>query len=276
MPTGLVDALAGQQGLLLDVLGATIEVTLHSDAISQSDGTFTASMKSPQATVTCDRGGLKDGVLYLEKVGGNKEAVLARAGLTPLFSERVVGSLVPMVVDLQQPEGAPPVSVSVEELRMPLDADLSKLDALVRVNLGKVSYKLLPGLESLLGGGGAKVVDVPEIRVPIQKGVASYAGLPIRIGGRDYPFKGTFNLVDKSFKMETEVPLSVLGRKVSDKLDSFRDFLDPNMMVPLELRGTWKSPKLRVGDDFLKRVAEDALKRQGGSLLDGLLKKKKN
>jgi len=275
VPTGLVDALADQAGLLLDVLGATIDVALHSDGLSQSDGTFTASMESPQAKVTCDRGGLKDGILYLEKVGGNKEAVLAKAGLTPLFSERVVGSLVPMMADLKQPPGTPPVSVSVEELRMPLDADLSKLDAIVRVNLGKVTYKLLPGLEGVLGGGEAKVVDVPEIRVPIVKGVASYAGLPIRIGGKDYPFKGTFNLVDKSFKMETEVPLSALGKKVSDRLDSYREFLDPNLLVPLELRGTWSSPKLRVGDDFLKRVAEDALKRQGGSLLDGLLKKKK-
>jgi hypothetical protein len=274
VPTGLVDALAAQEGLLVDVLGATLDVALHSEGISRSEGTFTASLESPKARVTCDRGSLKDGVLHLEKVGENQEALLARAGLTPLFSERIVGNLLPMAVDLRQPEGSPPVSVSVEELAMPLDADLSKLDALVRLNLGKVTYKLLPGLDSLLGAKDAKIVDVPEIRVPIQKGVASYAGLPIRIGGKDYPFKGTFNLVDKSFKMETQVPLSALGKKVSDKLDSFRDFLDPNLLVPLELRGTWKSPKLRVGDDFLKKVAEDALKKQGGSLLDGLLKKK--
>lgn len=276
VPTGLVDALANQAGLLLDVLGATLDVTLHSDSISMSEGTFTASLESPQAKVTCDRGGMKEGVLYLEKIGEKPEAVLARAGLTPLFSERILGSLVPMMVNLQKPQGSEPVSVAVEELRLPLDADLSKLDALVRVNLGQVTYKLLPGIDSMLGGGAAQVVDVPEIRVPIQKGVASYAGLPIRIAGRDYAFKGTFSLVDKSFKMETQVPLSALGKNVSDKLDSLRGFLDPNMLVPLELRGTWKSPKLRVGDDFLKRVAEDALKKQGGGLLDGLLKKKKN
>ena len=116
---------------------------------------------------------------------------------------------------------------------------------------------------------------LPEIRVPITNGIASYDRLPLRIGGRDYAFSGTFSLVDKSFSMETQVPLAALGRKVSDKLESLRDFLDPNLMVPLELRGTWKSPRLRVGDDFLKKVAEDALKRQGEGLLEGLLKKKK-
>jgi hypothetical protein len=180
-----------------------------------------------------------------------------------------------MMVNLKQAPGSPPVSLSVDELRMPLDADLSKLDAIVRVTLGKVTYELLPGLSGMLGGAGGKIVDIPEIRVPIQKGVASYEGLPVQIGARSYPFKGTFNLVDKSFKMETSVPLSALGKGVSDKLESARGFLDPNLLVPLELRGTWKSPKLRVGDEFLKKVAEEALKKQGGGLLDGLLKKKK-
>jgi hypothetical protein len=219
---------------------------------------------------------MKDRVLFLEKLKGKDEALLARTGLTPLFTQRIVGNLVPMIVDLKKPQGADPAVVSVDELRLPLDADLSKLDAVVRVNLGEVSYRLLPGLESLLGGAEAKTVKLPEIRVPIEKGVASYSGLPVHIAGRDYMFQGTFNLVDKSFRMQTQVPLSALGKKVSDQLDTLRGVLDPNMMVPLELRGTWKSPKLRVGDDFLKKVAEDALKKQGGGLLDGLLKKKKN
>jgi hypothetical protein len=275
VPTGLVDALSGQDGLLVDMLGASADASIHSDGISMTEGTFTASFESPQAKVSCDRGGVKDKILYLEKAQGKDEAVLARAGLTPIFSERIIGSLVPIVVNVRQPEGAAPVLLSVEELRLPLDADLSKLDALVRIDLGEVSYQLLPGLQGLLGGPeGGQIVRIPELRVPIRKGVASYDGLPIRIGGRDYAFRGTFSLVDQSFKMETQVPVSALGKKVSDKLDSLRGLIEPTTLVPLELRGTWKSPKLRVGDDFLKKLAEDALKKQGGGLLDGLLKKK--
>jgi hypothetical protein len=276
LPTGLLDALAGQGGMLVDVLGPRLDFALHSDSISQADGTFTASMESDKASVRCDRGGMKDGILYLEKVQGKNEALLARAGLTPLFSERIIGSLVPALVNMEKPQGSDPVALSVDELRMPLGADLSKLDALVRLNLGEVSYRLLPGLTGMLGKGDATTVKMPEIKVPIQKGVASYDGLPIRIGGRDCLFKGTFNLVDKSFKLDTQLPLSVLGKNVNGKLDGLRGILDPNTMVPLELRGTWKSPKLGVGDEFLKKVAEDALKKQGGNLLDGLLKKKKN
>ena len=275
LPTGLVDALAAQGGMLVDVLGPRLDVAVHSDSISQADGTFTASMVSEKANVQCDRGSMMDGVLRLETVKGKNEALLARAGLTPLFSQKVVGSLVPALVNLEKPQGAEPVVLAVEQLQVPLDADLSKLDALVRLNLGEVSYKLLPGLAGLLGKGEATTVKMPEIRVPIQKGVASYDSLPIRIGGHDCVFKGTFSLVDKSFKMATQLPISALGKGVSGELDGFRGVVDANTMVPIELSGTWKNPKVSVGKDFLKKLGEDALKKQGGNLLDGLLKKKK-
>src|SRR5262249_52178051 len=167
VPTGLVDALAAQGGMLVDVLGPRLDVAVHSDSISQADGTFTASMVSEKANVQCDRGSMKDGVLRLEKVQGKNEALLARAGLTPLFSQKVVGSLVPALVNLEKPQGAEPVLLAVEQLAVPLDADLSKLDALVRLNLGEVSYKLLPGLAGMLGKSEATTVKMPEIRVPV-------------------------------------------------------------------------------------------------------------
>jgi hypothetical protein len=275
VPTGLVDALSAQGGMLVEMLGPRLDVAVHSDSISQADGTFTASLDSDKASVHCDRGAMKDGVLRLEKVQGKNEALLARAGLTPLFSQRIVGNLLPALVNLQKPEGAEPVALSVESLSVPLDADLSKLDALVRLNLGEVSYRLLPGLSGLLGKSEAASVHMPEIRVPIQKGVASYEGLPVQIGGHACSFKGTFSLVDQTFKMETQLPLSVLGKGVSGELDGLRGLVDANTMVPIELRGTWKSPKVSVSDAFVKKLAGDALKKEGGSLLDGLLKKKK-
>ena len=277
LPTGLVDALAAQGGLLVDVLGPRFDLKVHSDSISQNDGTFTASLESEKASVRCDHGSMKDKVFRLEKVQGKNEAVLASAQLTPLFSQKVVGSLVPALVNVEKAKPTDPVVVAVENLAFPLDADLSKLDALVRVNLGEVIAHPLPGLASLMGkgGGGGVNLNIPEIRVPIQKGVASYDGLPLPIGGKTYPLKGTYSLVDQTFKMQASIPLSALGTGVNGKLDEARKVLDPNTPVPITLSGTWKSPKIGIGDDFLKKVAEEALKKQGGNLLDGLLKKKK-
>lgn len=276
LPTGLVDALAAQGGLLVDVLGPRFDLKVKSDSISQTDGTFVATLESENASVRCDRGSMKDKVLHLEKGQGKNEALLASAPLSPLFSQKVIGNLVPAVVNVVKAKPKDPVIVAVEELAFPLDADLSKLDAIVRVNLGEVIAHPLPGLASMLGKGIGEVnMNIPEIRVPIQKGVASYDGLPLPIGGKTYPMKGTFNLVDKSFKMQTSIPLSVLGSGVNGKLDGLRGFLDPNTPVPITLSGTWKSPRVGVGEDFLKKVAEDALKKQGGNALEGLFKKKK-
>ncbi len=278
LPTGLVDALAGQGGLLVDVLGPRFDLKVHSDSISQNDGTFTASLDSEKASVRCDHGSMKDKVFHLEKVQGKNEAVLASAQLTPLFSQKVIGSLVPALVNVEKAKPTDPVVVAVENLAFPMDADLSKLDALVRVNLGEVIAHPLPGLASLMGGkggGGGVNLNVPEIKVPIQKGVASYDGLPLPIGGKTYPLKGTFNLVDKSFKMQASIPLGLLGSGVNSKLDGARGVLDANTLVPIELSGTWQKPKVSVGEDFLKKVGEEVLKKQGGNLLEGLLKKKK-
>src|SRR5262249_21907563 len=136
LPTGLVDALAGQGGLLVDVLGPRFDLTVKSDSISQTDGTFVATLESEHASVRCDRGSMKDKVLHLEKAQGRNEALLAKAPLSPMFSQKVVGNLVPAVVNVVKPQPKDPVVVAVESLAFPLDADLSKLDAMVRVNLG--------------------------------------------------------------------------------------------------------------------------------------------
>src|SRR6185295_14705880 len=191
------------------------DLVLTTDSISLAAGAFSADLASDQAVVHLERASFQDGALVLEKTQGRNEALLARIGLTPVASERIVGNLVPMVVNLQKPAGGDPAVLAVESLRLPMSKDLSQLDAVVRVDLGEVSYRLLPGLASVFGESEAKLVRLPEIRVPIVKGVATYDALPLRIGGRDFVFKGTFNLVDKSFQLGTTVPLAALGKKIN-------------------------------------------------------------
>src|SRR5262249_56819171 len=84
LPTGLVDALAAQDGLLVDTLGPRLDVVLTTDSISLTAGTFVADLASDKALVHVDRGGFQDGALVLEKTSGKNEALLARIGLTPL------------------------------------------------------------------------------------------------------------------------------------------------------------------------------------------------
>jgi hypothetical protein len=269
VPTALIDALAGQKGLLVDALGPRLDMSIKSAELSRENGAFVAALNSDQHSVHVVQGHFDHGDLVIDKDGG----LVAKVGLTPLVWQRVVGNLVPLLFDVQKPAGSAPAAFAVDSLRWPKDGDLSKLDAVVRVDLGEVSYRLLPGLDAAFGSNAPKTVKLPELRVPIQKGVASYNSLPLNIGGRDFVFKGSFDLKDQSFKLGTEVPLSMLGKDVEKELDKLRGILKPDTLVPIEIRGTWKNPRLAIGGDFLKHALEDAARQQVPGLLDGLLKK---
>ena len=116
---------------------------------------------------------------------------------------------------------------------------------------------------------------MPAFTVPIQKGVVRYEKLLLPIGGREFAFHGSYSLVDGSLLLGTQIPLEVLGSKVSSELDKARGVRDAKTLVPIEIRGTLSKPRFAVGQGFLDDVVKKAL---GGALekgLEGLLKKKK-
>jgi hypothetical protein len=209
-------------------------------------------------------GNVADRTIVIAKQDGG----LASVNLGPLVSQRVIGSLVPMLVQVEKPSGDP-IVLAADQLSYPLDGDLSKLDALVRLDLGAISFDFLPGLGSMLGDlGGPKAASIAPISIPIEKGVARYDKLVIPIGGRDYAFSGSYSLVDQTMKLGTSIPLAALGKKVSSELEKVRGLLSPDLAVPIEIRGTWRKPRVGIADDFLKKVLKDA----AGNQLEGFLK----
>jgi hypothetical protein len=188
-----------------------------------------------------------------------------------LVSQRVVGKLVPTLVQIKKAEGAAPVALHVDTLTMPFDANLRNLDAKVRLELGEVQYALLPGLDALFGDGGLKTSALPTIEVQIVKGVARYDRLPVRIGGKEHNFSGSYDLVDGQMKLTAGIPLAALGKKFNKELESVRDLVPPETVVPIELSGTWSSPKVRIGKKFL----DELLERAAGRALEDLFGGKK-
>ena len=270
VPIGIVDALAGQGGLLVEALGARADLSLESSGISLDAGTFVVDLVSPQAPVHFD-GEMSKGELRVTKPKGAS----ARFGLGPLTSTRFVGRIVPLVCEVTKPEGAAPASVEVDALSLPLNGDLSKLDGLLRVDLGEINYAVLPGLKGLFGSQAQKPVKLPAFAVPIQKGVVRYDKLVLPIGGHEYSFHGSYSLVDGAMQLGTSIPLELLGSKVNSELDKARGLIDGKTLVPIEIRGTFSKPQFSIGKGFLDDVVKKAL---GGALesgLEGLLKKKK-
>jgi len=268
VPVGLVDALAGQGGLLVEALGARADVTLESAGLSLDEGAFVLDLVSPQGPAHLD-GELRAGSLRVSKPKG----LTAHFSLGPLSSTRIVGRLVPMICELSKPSGAAPASVEVDALALPLDGDLAQLDGLVRFDLGEVSFSFLKGL---FGSQAVpKPVHLPAFTVPIQRGVVSYEKLVLPFGGREFAFHGSYSLVDGALQIGTEIPLELLGAKVNSELDKARGLIDGKTLVPIEIRGTLSKPRFAVGQSFLDQIVKKAL---GGALekgLEGLLKKKK-
>ncbi|MBK7875627.1 MAG: hypothetical protein IPJ77_07735 [Planctomycetes bacterium] len=211
VPTALVDALAGQGGLLVEALGSRVEVSVKSESLSMQAGALVADMASDLHHVHLE-GAMQDGAFVITKQNG----LDAKVGLGPVMNEKVVGRLVPMLVNLKKPDGSAPTIFAVDAMSFPLDGNLRALDANVRIDLGEVTYALLPGLEQVFGNVvELKPTKLPAMTVPIKQGVAGYKDLKLKIAGTECSFSGSFDLVDLSIKLDTGVPLKLLGKKVS-------------------------------------------------------------
>ena len=271
VPTALVDALAGQEGLLVEAVGSRARLTVKSAGLSMAQGHVVADLASELHNVHVE-GEMKDGAFRVTKQSG----IDARVGLGPVMNEKVVGRLVPMLVNLRKPDGSAPSILAVDAMSFPLDGNLRGLDADVRIDLGEVTYALLPGLDQYLGNAvELKPTKLPALRVPIKQGVAGYQDLKLKIAGTECAFSGSFDLVDLTLKLDTSVPLKLLGKKVNKELDKVREYVSPDLAVPLEIRGSWKKPKVSIADGFVKKLVEDAAKKGLGDLLEGLFDKKK-
>lgn len=283
-PSALIDALARQEGLLVDVLGPTLDATVQGDYPEGIGDALHAELKSKLGEVRLDSR-LQAGVIRSSETQG----LDAKVGLTPLFSQRIVGSLLPVLVSVRQDDPGHRTVLSGRNLALPMDGDLTKLSGEIVLDLGAVDYQLLPGLEQAFAIAGARAPEVKNtvirpITIRIVDGVARYDAIPIKIGGRELSLRGSADLGRKSFELAFNVPLELMGSKVESKLESLRKVLDPKLEVPLELYGSWSSPRIRLGKGFLEKTLKDAagkaledeLEKGLGDLFGDKKKKKKD
>jgi len=288
VPTALVDALAGQDGLLVEALGPRLQVDVQAPDVSMDRGAFSVLAEGGQNRLAV-AGKLEDGNFVVESADG-LDADLA---LGPLVMDRVVGKLLPIlgkakflanIGESQLTESArlAPFLLNSSDVRFGLGSDLSKLNGVFRIDLGTLSFNGLPVLEQLGIALDAGEVRLPAFTVPIQDGVAQYQKLPIRIGGRDILFDGTVRLTTGEMSLATQLPLAMFGKKFERELGKIREFVPLDTAIPILLSGTWDKPRLGFQEGFLqgllKNAAAGAAGKGLGDLLDGLLggKKKKD
>ena len=266
IPSAPIDSLAKQDGLLTDALGETLDLEFKAAWPADETQPVEARLTSSRAALEF-RGRFSDGALF----AAEEDGLRAQLPLTPLVSERLLGNLVPVLLNVRKPESAAPVELVVSDFRLPLDGDLSKLSASVNLALGQIGYELLPKMRdywaSYQRSQAVRTTTFDPFDIRVTDGTLHYEALPLRIDGRNFPLTGSFRLADKSLDFDTNIPLKDFGGEIEKALDKARRYLDPDIQVPIEIGGTLLQPRVRVSSGFMQTVVEEAAQ---GALQRGL------
>lgn len=260
----VADALARQNGRLLALVGPELACRLDGRALTRAAGEFELVLDAPLMDASF-AGRLVDGRVESR---GAAPADLAFA-LTPFSSEHVVGSLLPLAVGLRPQKPEQRALLQLSGCSLPLDGDLSRLDARVRLDLGVVGLDLLPALTPFLGSTLAtKAAQLGPYELAIEDGRVAYEQLPLRLGSVQTYLDGSFDLARRELALELGVPLAALGKGAGALVEQSRGLLDPALVVPISLRGPPLSPKVGIAPGFFEQALQGAAKQ---SVLGGLL-----
>lgn len=289
-PTAIADSLANQKGLLTELLGQTITLTLAARNASQSAtaarGSLDVQTTSPRATAKL-QGDLRKGRFVQT---GPVDVRLTE--IRPQLVDRLAGSL-PVIQSLEKSAADRAAMVDAEGLTIPIASnDMRELNGKITVDLGVTRFttnNLMGKLLKSLGGQNAGVVGrrIAPFVVNINQGVAQYEQFRLPFGEFDLETRGEVNLVDRTINVVTYAPFFALSEEALGSLKlgigGKIDLIDRATMVPITTKGPLDNPKteLDVGL-FLKELGDKILKtpgdilKQPGKILDDLFNKDKD
>lgn len=277
LDAALADALLEGEGLVADTLGESADADFSLDLNERGVLTLHARLQAPRVRLEF-RGKVEDGVVRCRETDG----LTLVSDLPPLLSQRVVGPLVPLLVELSKPAGAEPLRLEVRELSWDPGRGLAGLSARVHVEPGRVLARPLPGLADALPALAPRVarfgegVTGEEALVPIdfeiEGGVASYREVPLRIAGTPLLVSGTVALEGGEMALSVRVPVAALGRDLARLAGEQAGSLP----IGVTITGRPSAPRVRVDEkaleELLRRRGGQELEKRSKDLLRGLLR----
>ena len=132
-PAAVLDGLADMQGLLVAAVGPRVDAVATASNFSRETGVLEARIEASN--------GWLDGTVY-----GSNNALLIKADqplraeleLTKPLRERLLYKLHPLLADIRTTEQ--PLRISIGESSIPLDGDVSRLDAVLEITVGRVEF----------------------------------------------------------------------------------------------------------------------------------------
>ena len=271
--TAVVDAIADLRGLLVAALGPTFDARAEAKNLSRNSGSLKANIVTPDGRLDLDVLG-RDGGLVIEP----DKPVTASLRVTPPLCNRVLSRIHPMLADVVRSDQL--LQATVLSGAVPLDGDVSRLDAVLEIQLGRVELNAQSGFLSMLAligmqtpaPGGQMLSTVPAefepIRVRIEKGVVTYDRFAMVIDQFTMAYSGTIDLNTGQVNLKTEVPLEKLAVQVAELRARAHE-----IYVPVYTTGTFGNlktePDLVAVFEMAGRAAiKDQLEKQGIQVLD--------
>jgi len=166
-----------------------------------------------------------------------------------------------------------PIRMTISNATASLDGDLSKLNADVFIDIGKValdSGSLTMQLLPVFGSSHIRLIPASfdPIHIEIRNGVVRYKKFNLVIDNKySIPHSGTINLITRKLDLKTSIPLTGLGYSIKELRN-----LETDIDVPLITTGTIEEHVTMVDPEFdLSRVLESVAVELIGDAIDDAL-----
>ncbi|MDX2115447.1 MAG: hypothetical protein SFZ24_07475 [Planctomycetota bacterium] len=288
-PTAIVDALMDQDGTMTEALGPVVSLRVNVSGMPLippkpgPDGKYpsTASVPVIDLEATSNRaratmrGTVKDGLYVSERPLEISVTEITKE----LLREHV--RLLPLLGSVEKTSQDVPAMFTATDMTVPLDGNLSRLNASINITPGECRFDTSRGFASLL-----KVVDqrtsgtlgqrLPPLSISIRQGVATYPKWKLPLGEFSVETSGVVNLTDapvtarsadgrevqlapRSLDVITWIPAGALTDQalglfnvgagtVISKLTP--GLLDPFTTIPFRTRGPMDNPETGPAADL--------------------------
>ncbi len=249
MPTAVLDLLAKQNGLLLDLLGPTTSARLRAEQFGATGGTIDLVASSERASANV-RGSIGEGVFVSsEPIKASISEVTA--ALAQRFAKRM-----PLIGTVEKRSTDDPAVFTASAMRVPLDNDMRKLEGEVVIDPGVARFtsgdtfgKILKSIQQKSESNFGERIE--PLNIHIKQGVATYDRWTVPIGPNKLATKGTVDLVNERVDIVTYVPLGALTEDVAGLFQAQAAAqralgvvgLDNALMVPIRSRGPFSAVK---------------------------------
>ncbi len=290
VPTSVIDAFAGTNGLLVKMLGSEVSIDeLVANRAPLEGGTVIMKFSSPSSRAHIAGsfqdaradGVLQDGAFvldqggYIELTSLNQSFTKEIFNVVPLFGEikRTPGQERASRIDIRS--GSIPLAASIEGIAFDISADLGS----VNYGLGGPITEVLKITgQNSFGQIGARITP---FNVRMDRGIIDYDSLSVPLGEFAFTSEGTINLISQTKDLLVNMPTGAFAAEAFGTTGPLGRFLDEAATIPMTNKGAldakpWKpdfSKAFKPGKILENTVRDgfsDLLKPKGDKPTDGV------